>query len=127
MSAGCARCGHCCDPVILHEPLEELIAGATESGDFIREHWTEIGSELGDHLVRCDRFDPETRLCTAHIDRPPICERFPFYGGQPKAVWGPGHSVGEHAGGKLGCSYLADLPPGWRPADVRPLIPLEVL
>jgi Fe-S-cluster containining protein len=29
------------------------------------------------HAYRCDRFDEETRLCTAHADRPPICRAYP--------------------------------------------------
>ncbi len=32
----------------------------------------------------CRAFDPETRLCTAHELRPPICSGFPWYDEAPK-------------------------------------------
>jgi Fe-S-cluster containining protein len=30
------------------------------------------------HAYQCDRFDPTTRLCTAHEERPPICRAYPI-------------------------------------------------
>jgi Fe-S-cluster containining protein len=30
------------------------------------------------HAYQCDRFDPQSRLCTAHDDRPPICRAYPI-------------------------------------------------
>jgi len=30
------------------------------------------------HAYQCDRFDPASRLCTAHDDRPPICRAYPI-------------------------------------------------
>lgn len=83
--------------------------------DFITAHW----HPAGDDRWSCDAFDPQTRLCTAHENRPPVCRQYPWYGSEPDT---------EHAE-RLGlqCSYLADLPPGQRPEGARPLIPLTVV
>jgi Fe-S-cluster containining protein len=45
---------------------------------FAAEHWTPTGQRAhGMHAYQCDRFDPTTRLCTAHDERPPICRAYP--------------------------------------------------
>lgn len=53
---------------------------------FALEHWTSLGpcdwSEGKGENAACDRFDTETRLCTAHDDRPPVCRDYPWYGGE---------------------------------------------
>jgi Fe-S-cluster containining protein len=81
--AVCSACGSCCDPVWY--PLgpadirqSALTTGATDLV-FAAAHWHPTGdrSEGGLYAYQCDRFDPETRLCTAHDDRPPICHAYP--------------------------------------------------
>lgn len=135
MSLGCAAgCGDCCDPVHLspdqrdhfdrwRERVEDVWAGdQPEPGGsmpFMLVHWHELEHKPTGTTYRCDRFDPDTRMCTAHEDRPPVCSNFPWYGDPPDP------SV---FGGSLGrCSYMLDLPPDQRPAGSRPLIPVEVV
>lgn len=84
----CARCGVCCDPVILTFRPEEMVG---PSASFAQEHWTVTGErERSDGRreiqVSCDRFDRVTRLCAAHDDRPPICSGYPWYGQPPKEL-----------------------------------------
>lgn len=132
MSLGCARgCGDCCDPVHLtfdqrdrmdywRDVVEDFWNGAQPdpagSLPFMLAHWHEFERYDGGARYRCDRFDPETRECTAHEDRPPVCSDYPWYGDDPV----PGVTGGR-------CSYLLDLPPDQRPEGSRPLIPIEVL
>ena len=130
MSAGCAACGACCDPVIINA---DVLFGCNararseehpvDNDRFITQHWhpesawtdDEGGTWIG---ARCDAFDPETLLCTAHNDRPPVCRDYPWYGEEPG-------SSGVHLFAQ--CSYQADLPPGRRGPDARPLIPITVI
>lgn len=132
VSLGCAACGDCCNPVkISPERSAELGVSDDADGRFAREHWRPVGQSMltGHVLVECDRFDPDTKLCTAHEDRPPICRGFPFYGRPPNlAALGSGQVLDrDHGRTDLGCSYLLDLPAEWRPPGVKPLIPLEVI
>lgn len=77
-------CGACCDPVKLRFSVEAMTG---PSAPFAREHWTLIEArecaEGTEYRVRCDVFDPATRRCTAHADRPPICSGYPWYGAEP--------------------------------------------
>lgn len=126
----CAGCGDCCNPVIIEADVyfrcgerarsEELPSG---NDRFITQHWRPISAwtaEDGTWCIsaRCDMFDPDSLACTAYDSRPPVCSGFPWYGDRP----GPARAEGllPH------CSYLADLPPGQRPQEARPLIPLTV-
>ena len=89
-----------------------------EDATFILQHWHDLGD--GDSL--CDRFDPETRLCMAHDERPPICQDFPYYGENTaqKVI----DSLGE---GDLRCSFWADVPKEQWPKGVRPLkVPVKI-
>lgn len=94
-------CGRCCDPVVTSfDPATKTDGPSTA---FVREHWHVIRSKDTDAgprwESRCDRFDPKTRLCTAHDERPPICSGFPWYGGQRGLMpMDPG------------CSFNADVP-----------------
>lgn len=134
-SLGCAACGGCCDPVHLSESsrlnierlaaldLAELNEPTRADVEFTAEHWTEIRRDPdGGAAYSCDRYDPNTRLCTAHDDRPPVCRNYPFYGrpGDPS-------SLGLTPGGGPDCSYWLDVPAADRPDKTRPLIPLTVL
>lgn len=152
MTAGCARCGTCCENIWC-ETAQDLPHWTTAAMEGVPDpgtdegwtHWQSSGWEDrakaqrwydpdGDNrknaefivahwhpnddgeTYSCDRFDPATRLCTAHDGRPAVCSGFPWYGRDPddehiKAL--PAH-----------CSYLADVPPDQRPEGSRPLIPL---
>ena len=81
-------CGRCCDPVVLDFPVADMTG---PSAPFAREHWTQIGVGFGPdgqtlYRVRCDAFDPRTRLCAAHDQRPPICAGYPYYGDGPSGL-----------------------------------------
>jgi Fe-S-cluster containining protein len=139
VTAGCAGCGACCDPVVLDYDVyaaacERARAGETASDDdrFIAAHWHPVsgwcGAEGGGQAapgvvrldLRCDAFDPATRLCTARENRPPVCRDYPWYGDEPA-------TSSRAATLYPGCSYLADVAPSLRPDDARPLIPLTVI
>jgi len=120
----CARCGDCCDPVILTHTKRQVREGGGPSAPFILANWRRIsraeaarrrpGLEAfqgdGYRYYECAAFDPETRLCGARDDRPPVCRGFPWYGQEPNA-------------GRLGslsrCSFWADIPPAQRPEGVQ--------
>jgi hypothetical protein len=131
MTAGCARCGSCCDPVIIEADVFFGCGERARSQEFpdhndrfIAQHWHPL-SAWTDHdgtsvlSVRCDAFDPERRACTAYEGRPPVCGDFPWYSEAP----------GTERASALPpqCSFLADVPPARRPPESRPLIPLTVI
>ena len=130
--ATCARCGDCCETIWLsreaRESIEQTIAGfpgpitppETPNAAFLLEHWTEVErDEQGSSRYVCDAFDPQTRLCTAHETRPPVCQGYPWYG----LPW-YGHAPRALEGLSSRCSFWADVPAEERPARVRPLLPL---
>lgn len=54
---------------------------------FVRDYWVsqlEEPREDGSDRWTCLAFDTETRLCTAHDSRPPVCSGYPWYGQEPK-------------------------------------------
>lgn len=103
MAADCARCGDCCDPVIVtFDPKEWATRRLAEDGDtmpdwgrhqyrFFLDHWTSTstfedtcdGKPVTVHRVRCDQFNSDTRECMAHDDKPRVCSGFPWYGRTP--------------------------------------------
>lgn len=128
MTAGCAACGRCCDPVVLlHEVFTAQVAAARRddvrdqpNAVFIAQHWHPVSARVDpDGVVRmdlrCDAFDPETRMCTAREKRPPVCREYPWYGDDPADVARYLHPE---------CSYLLDVQPSARPEGARPLIPI---
>jgi Fe-S-cluster containining protein len=137
VSLGCASgCGACCDPVVLDfgtwtKALEQSRRCSAAEADsprewasvvFIARHWHPVAAwrtDSGEPKIdlRCDAFDPGTRLCTAREDRPPVCRDYPWYGDDP-VTCGRGPDLYPS------CSYLADLPPSQRPEGARPLIPI---
>lgn len=134
MSLGCARCGDCCDPVMIERGSATGIldwfrywddSGQEEDTNldptvrFMYENMHETGGDERHIAFTCDRFDTVTRLCTAHDDAPPMCKDFPWYG------HGEAHPDSVQ---KLPprCSYALDAAPGARREDARPLIPLTV-
>lgn len=128
---GCARCGLCCTGITMVADFDPVTYDPTPGTDaeidiaFILKHWTKSAAEDDPAASdawptwSCDKFDPVHALCTAHEDRPPVCSGYPWYGKEP----------GPERAAKLYncCSYLADLPPGDRPEDAWPLIPIEVV
>ena len=101
-------CGDCCDPVWyplgpadLRQSSLTAVGGPHEPDlVFAAAHWRPTGEVRdGLHGYSCDRFDSDTRLCTAHEERPPICRGYPWYDGEP----------GEHVRLPLRCSFRADL------------------
>lgn len=46
--------------------------GSIDGGRTMYELWSQFYS--------CDRFDPESRQCTAYAERPPMCRDYPWYG-----------------------------------------------
>jgi len=132
MSLGCARCGSCCDPVHLDPSNRALIDGCRDgtkiaapggSAEFILAHWTEIERRDTGATYSCDRYDPDTRACTAHEDRPPVCRNYPWYDDDtdPEALRKRAPQVNRC------CSFLLDVPPADRGPDARPLIPVTVV
>lgn len=95
---------------------------------FAIAHWTayegpetEKSAEVNDghRDFRCDMFNPVTRLCEAHDDRPPVCRIYPH---EPEARGGALITRGLYNR----CSYWLDVPAAERPEGIRPLIPLTV-
>jgi len=84
--AVCSACGACCDPVWYPMGAADIRQSAATTGNvdlvFAAAHWHPTGERTDDgmHAYQCDRFDAETRLCTAHADRPPICRAYPVAG-----------------------------------------------
>lgn len=124
----CARCGDCCDPVILPfhpteratarlaDPDADLSDKNREDYNFMIAHWRPIravtetdaeGDLIAYYEVRCDMFDKEKRLCGAHESRPPICRNFPWYGRAEDDVEGRA-PVAESLSPR--CSFNADVP-----------------
>lgn len=121
IGAACSGCGDCCAPVVLGKGLDELPEG-DESTEFARAHWHEMSFaeavEMRPELVdgasgrffRCDVFDTEARACSDYDNRPPVCQRFPWYGRRPK----PSQLTDVSR-----CSYWADIAPEDVPVHIR--------
>jgi Fe-S-cluster containining protein len=81
----CTACGDCCDPVWYPWGAADIRQRADrtpKSADltFMAAHWHPTGERRDDaHGYRCDFFDVQTRLCTGHDERPPICRGYPWY------------------------------------------------
>jgi Fe-S-cluster containining protein len=123
-SLGCARCGACCETIHLGVDPHAMTAqpGSRNAVDlaFIRAHWRHDGLIVnGEQTWTCDRWDADTRECTAHDERPPVCRDFPWYQETP----GPQRAAALPPQ----CSYLGEVPSGQRPAGARPLIPVTVI
>lgn len=133
MSLGCACCGDCCDPVTFNADMAATVAwwldhwasgGTEEHPDptmrFIYENMHLIDTaDTGEAHYACTKFDPTTRLCTAHDDAPPMCQNFPYF---------DTYGITAESLSKLPsrCSYQLDAPPELRNPGARPLIPLTV-
>lgn len=100
----CARCGDCCDPVVLGNDAIETIWGGRKGypdwtewyrANLTFHHWTVDGAAF-----TCTNFDPGTRSCTAYDGRPQMCTGYPWYGKDPQLR--PGLSPR--------CSFIVDVP-----------------
>ncbi|MHB1937045.1 MAG: YkgJ family cysteine cluster protein [Acidobacteriaceae bacterium] len=103
--------------------------GATISPDVrhLATHFTRITKEQavrrnqflkgtrnkGATFYTCDWYDEETKLCLHHDQRPPMCSRYPFYGGLLGADFEPYTPD---------CGYLGDI--GKTQGEVDPLEPV---
>jgi Fe-S-cluster containining protein len=122
----CARCGDCCDPVLVGFHVEawvaarlaepDLAAYTRANAEFLARRWTTTATLVREdedcevvvgYEVRCDAFNRETRSCDAHADRPPICRDYPWYGRPPADVEGRA-VVAEGLSPR--CSFNADVP-----------------
>lgn len=109
----CSMCGDCCEDIALsvdHGTIVARIAQGKSAGkwskdaQFILTNMRPTGRVVRQgkrvkQVLECAKFDKETRLCTAHDDRPELCKQYPWYGGEPKQ--------GDTTM-KARCSYLAD-------------------
>lgn len=123
----CARCGDCCDPVVLTFDPQERAARRlhdAENGDelgvynrrnyeFMLAHWRVIRPILSNGFttdsfeVECDQFNKGTRSCEAQDAKPPICADYPWYGRDEddhEGRW----PVAEQLSPR--CSFNADVP-----------------
>ena len=125
----CSKCGDCCERIPIRLSRGEVTArlanpycaGETRSTlQFIVNHWTLLAVKYerprgaGDDAwvarggwYSCDAFDAETRLCTAHSRRPPVCSGYPWYDSHHRPDC-------REQGNWLSprCSFRADIPKG---------------
>lgn len=122
----CSRCGDCCENIPLSSTkahLRVLLADPETSPEsaatarFVLEHWHRSGGGGEKTRWSCDRFDPATRLCMAHDDRPPVCSGYPWYDG----LHNPATVPLVHM--PVRCSFWADVPPERRPPS---WVPVEI-
>jgi Fe-S-cluster containining protein len=130
MSLGCARCGTCCDPVIMdfgtwseavedarrYGPGEVTPPGQWANRVFVAANLRPVGAGGGKVDLACRFYDRAHMACRAYDQRPPMCSGYPWYGRDP-----------EPSNAPLCCSYLLDVAPSERPAGSWPLIPLTVI
>lgn len=105
----CHRCGSCCENIYIPSMPGEITARLADpyvtgslrnSLEFIKKYWTFNGPDKNGSRWECAKFDPETRLCTAHSERPPVCKGYPWYGKAP--------DTGMNLPAR--CSFRADVP-----------------
>lgn len=114
----CARCGSCCDRITTNfnpqvracQELarDDLTEREARDARFLYDNWHELytytavdGEEI--HVASCDKYDPASKLCLAHDDRPAVCSGFPWYGREPSADSPQGASLAPQ------CSFNADV------------------
>lgn len=93
---------------------------------YILAKWEPLGpssTNEGSFEYRCPMFDPESRLCTAEDDKPPICSGYPWYGKDPA------ERIKDQSFVPLGpqCSYWGDVPCELWPEGTAPLpVPVTI-
>lgn len=126
--AECSKCGDCCEAIPFQLTKKEMREMDVSPGhvneeniSFILKHWRRISRKkfVQKHpeaihttskvFYTCTKWDPETRLCTARDERPPVCSDYPWYGGDPEITQRmlPAR-----------CSFWADVPEESRPVWV---------
>lgn len=109
----CSKCGDCCEEISLnidHGKIVQQIAQGYGAGrwlkdaNFIINNMRPTGRVIRQgnrvkQVLECSKFDKESRICTAHDDRPTVCRDYPWYNREP--VKGDTTMKGR-------CSYLAD-------------------
>lgn len=128
----CSKCGDCCEIIHLADgsygrALRWHNAGRAQpwaDAAFILDHWIPVprdwaasinpdfvwpGRVYAAEYYLCDAWDAETRLCTAHESRPPVCQDFPWYST-------PQDTTSYHIESWKRCAFWADVPGGnpWR-------------
>jgi Fe-S-cluster containining protein len=102
-------------PLIFHEFMwikQHFHPISIEEAIAINPHIVDETTREGHSYYTCDAYDKETKLCTAHDDRPAICRDFPWYG----------KSVNPYNLKSFPrCSYWRDLPRSLWPPGVDPL------
>lgn len=96
----CNKCGNCCEAIFLSLSKKDIIKQSPieNGGDaaFIINNWTRISQATAlkinpylklwtrkkekSYFYKCNKFNPETRLCSIHKERPRVCAKFPLYG-----------------------------------------------
>lgn len=117
----CNQCGDCCEVIPFYMTKEELLQTRYRDWQnqynvaFIYEHWHTIRKdhprykelfgldEAKYYLMTCDMWDKETRLCTAHENRPAVCSDYPWYNNDPG-------QLGSDPYLSKNCSFWVDVP-----------------
>ena len=154
MTAGCARCGACCDPVPFSaEKLEAALRWSTAALDGVPSpeddwpHWLKHGWPEEQKDQAAVFYDPAGKqrenadFIAAHWkpldDRNCACDAYDpetfsctAHDTRPPVCrdypW-YGREPADADRLPKQCSYLADVPPDRRPEGARPLIPVSVL
>jgi len=106
----CKQCGNCCYPLWLNTPKSKV---PSSDRAFLMRHWKRIGRKValerlpeelrdddwtGVFFYECEFFNPKTRKCMAHAERPPVCRGFPEYNDRK--------DMNERILKIFGCGYL---------------------
>lgn len=145
MSASCNRCGDCCSPVLLSPQRHAMMLWWSEQPDpatddklppevaelqrvmWLNGQWARHDLRMVDILrgattdliaFECRHFDKDSRLCTAHDQRPPVCSGFPWYDRPPLTAGLMPPSIR--------CSYWEDVAVEIRPKGWVKLSPEEI-
>lgn len=127
----CHRCGNCCEHIWFQHTHDEII-------DRLQLYWDGLDdpddAAWHDHYMKnittlvfvldnwwntepnrweCDAFDRIDRTCMAGMDRPAICQEYPWYGKTPGMET---KNIGST------CGYWYDLPADERPSRVLPVL-----
>lgn len=95
-TASCNMCGKCCESILIQVSPEDLQNPKNRYKDrefmaanfkpMTKETALSINPDLVDprhpdegFYYSCEKYDKESKLCTAHEERPHTCYSFPFY------------------------------------------------
>ena len=94
----CTKCGDCCENIWSVHPdrlkaslsvippltPNKVLADNQATAIFVLKYWKVLEERGESAKYECTFFDKETRLCTAHESRPPVCSGFPWYNSKPR-------------------------------------------